>query len=145
MTDHPKWMPSESEIREACAAASWGERSKIRALIRTAVEKALAERRVDATDGNLRFFIERTSPAALDALPQFGRREFEEIHKYLAALAEQEARHKREVIEAKIESLRPVAEYRSGLYVVDADALARVAANSVKTLRAELAALEVKP
>lgn len=96
MSDQPKWMPSNEEIHVAMRPAYWREVSyidPILALIRAAVEKAMAE---------------------------------------------QEARHKREVLEAKISALMDFRVEIGNETGLD-DALAMY----LTYIRAELAALEV--
>ena len=120
MTDRPSWMPSDEEINQACneddhpdyqpsAVAFVTNCELIRALIRTAAEKALAE---------------------------------------------QEVRHKREVIEARIDQLQRGIHVlvsggtTSGKHHQDpATANWCVPCRAILTLRAALAALdkEVKP
>lgn len=97
MTDQPKWMPSDEEIMVATVACFRDEGvDPVRALIRAAVEKALAE---------------------------------------------QEARHRREVIEARVSELDRVVQ----LMNMDATRVLGIINQAIATGRAELAALEVKP
>lgn len=109
MSERASWMPKKIEMehasREYSATAGWFlfDRLPLEGLIRAAVEKALAEQALALEASEKAHDVVRDICARAGVHhPEVILRQRDEARKQLA---EQEARHRREVLEAKIDAL----------------------------------------